>query len=238
MRNVTCTGAPGSRAGSGFTLLEVMLAIAILGFIMALLWGSFSRTAAIKQRTEAGEDRLHAVRVAMMRMTREIEMAFMSNSFNIGLQERRTMFIGTPHGDFDELRFSWFGHQRLRTDAPEGDTAVVNYYVQSDPSDRSAMNLIRRETRRLDQLDPKTIPGEAYVLCPGVTRLKFQYYDYVKKEWKDEWNTMGADGVQYLPTHVRVTLGLNDERGKEMVFTSAARIHMTERVDHRPQVQR
>jgi general secretion pathway protein J len=222
---------------AGFTLLEVLLAIAIMAFIMALLWGSFGRTATIKQRTEAAEDRLHAARVAMMRMTREIEMAFMSNSYNIGLQERRTMFIGAPHGDFDELRFSWFGHQRLRTDTPEGDTAVVNYYAQTDPADRSVMNLMRRETRRLEQLDPKTIPGESYVLCPGVTRLKFQYYDYVKKEWKQDWNTMGADGVQYLPTHVRVTLGLYDERGQEMVFTSAARIHMTERVDHRPQKQ-
>ena len=64
--------------------------------------------------------------------------------------------------------------------------------------------------------------------------MKFQYYDYKKKEWKEEWNTMGADGLHYLPTHVRVTLGLLDERGQEMTFTSAARIHMTEPVDYRP----
>jgi general secretion pathway protein J len=223
-----------SRAQRGFTLLEVMLAITIMGFIMALLWGSFSRTVQIKQRTEAGQDRLHAARVAMMRMTREIEMAYMSNSFNIGLQERRTMFIASPHADYDELRFSWFGHQRLRADAAESDTGVVMYYAEPDPNDRSTMNLVRRETRRLQQLDPKIIPGEAYVLCPGVTRVKFQFYDYKKKEWKDEWNTMGADGLPYLPSHVRVTLGLIDERGREMTFTSAARIQMTEPVDYRP----
>src|SRR5205814_2751067 len=133
-------------------------------FMTALLWGSFSRTARIKQQTEAGQDRVHAARVALMRITREIEMAYLSLSFNIGLQERRTMFIGTPHADFDELRFSWFGHQRLRADAAEADTAVVMYYVEPDPNDRNAMNLIRRETRRLEQKDPKTIPREAYVL--------------------------------------------------------------------------
>jgi general secretion pathway protein J len=221
------------RRARGFTLLEVMLAITIMGFISALLWGSFSRTAQIKQRTEAGQDRLHAARVAMMRMTREIEMAFMSNSSNIGFQERRTMFIGSSHADHDELRFSWFGHQRLRADSAESDTAVVMYYVEPDPNDRSAMNLMRRETRRLEQKDPKTIPGEAYILCSGVSRVKFQFYDYKKKEWKEEWNTMGADGLTYLPTHVRVTLGLYDERGQEMSFTSAARIQMTERVDYR-----
>jgi general secretion pathway protein J len=221
------------RRESGFTLLEVMLAITIMSFMTALLWGSFSRTAQIKQRTEAGQDRVHAARVALMRITREIEMAYMSNSFNIGLQERRTMFIGAPHADFDELRFSWFGHQRLRADSAESDTAVVMYYTEPDPIDRHAINLIRRETRRLEQKDPKTIPGEAYILCPGVTRVKFQYYDYKKKEWKEEWNTLGADGLSYLPTHVRVTLGLVDERGQEMTFTSAARIQMTEPVDYR-----
>jgi type II secretion system protein J len=221
------------RRQRGFTLLEVMLAITIMGFISALLWGSFSRTAQIKQRTEAGQDRVHAARVAMMRMTREIEMAYMSNSFNIGLQERRTMFIGSSHADFDELRFSWFGHQRLRADSAESDTAVVMYYTEPDPIDHHTINLIRRETRRLEQKDPKTIPGEAYVLCSGVTRVKFQFYDYKKKEWKEEWNTMGADGLPYLPTHVRVTLGLLDERGDPMVYTSASRIQMTEPVDYR-----
>lgn len=222
------------RRQRGFTLLEIMLAITIMGFISALLWGSFSRTSQIKQRTELGQDRVHAARVAMMRMTREIEMAYTSLSYNIGLQERRTMFIGAPHADFDELRFSWFGHQRLRADSAEGDTAVVMYYSEPDPNDRRAVNLMRRETRRIEQKDPKTIPGEAYVLCPGVTRVKFQFYDYRKKEWKEEWNTMGADGHPYLPSHVRVTLGLLDERGREMIFTSAARIQMTDPVDHRP----
>ena len=221
------------RRESGFTLLEVMLAVTIMGFMTALLWGSFSRTADIKQRTEAGQDRVHAARVALMRISREIEMAYMSNSFNIGLQERRTMFIGAPHADFDELRFSWFGHQRLRADSAESDTAVVMYYTEPDPIDRHAINLIRRETRRLEQKDPKTIPGEAYILCPGVTRLKFQYYDFRNKQWKEEWNTMGADGLPYLPSHVRITLGLTDERGNEMTFSSAARIQMTEAVDHR-----
>jgi general secretion pathway protein J len=222
---------------AGFTLLEIMLAIAIMGFISALLWGSFSRTANIKKRTEASEDRLHSARVAMMRITREIEMAYTSNSFNIALADRRTMFVGSAHGDFDELRFSWFGHQRLRVDAAESDTSLVDYYVQTDPENRSAMNLMRRETRRLEQKDPTTIASESYILCGGVTRLKFQFYDYLKKDWKPEWNTMGADGVAYLPTHVRVTLGLLDENGKEMVFTSAARVHMTEKVDHRPAAQ-
>jgi general secretion pathway protein J len=220
--------------GAGFTLLEVMLAFAILGFITTILWGSFTQTAAIKRRTEAVQDRAHAARVTLMRLSREIEMAFLSDSENPGLQERRTMFVSTAQREVDELRFSWFGRQRLRADTAESDTSIVMYYAEPDPDDRSVMNLMRRETRRLEVADPHSVPGEAYVLCPGISSLKFSFFDYKKKEWREEWSTLGADGFQYLPTHVRITLTIFDERGDVQTFTSSARIMMTERVAYRP----
>ena len=219
---------------SGFTLLEVLLAFAILGFITTIIWGTFTQTNAIKKRTEAVQDRTHAARVALMRLSRELEMAFLSDSENPAVQERRTMFISEAQRDVDELRFSWFGRQRLRTDIPESDTAVIMYYAQADPDDPSVTNLMRRETRRLEAVDPRTIPGESYVLCPGVARLKFSFFDYKKKEWREDWSTMGADGLQYLPTHVRIALTIYDEKGREQTFTSSARIMMTERVAYRP----
>ena len=52
---------------------------------------------------------------------------------------------------------------------------------------------MRRETRRLQAEDPKTIAGEAYVLCPDVAKVKFSFYDYKKKEWQSEWNTLLGD---------------------------------------------
>ena len=172
--------------------------------------------------------------VALMRLSREIEMAFLSDSENPALQERRSMFVSTTHRDVDELRFSWFGRQRLRVDTPEADTSVVMYYAEPDPNDRSTLNLMRRETRRLEALDPRSVPGESYILCPGLSRLKFAFYDFKKREWREDWTTMGVDGLQYLPTHVRITLVIYDERGREQTFTSSARVMMTERVAYRP----
>ena len=222
----------GSQAG--FTLLEVMLAFAILGFITTILWGTFSQTANIRKRTEAVQERSHSARVALMRLSRELEMAFLSDSEDPGVQEKRTMFISKKERGADELRFSWFGRQRLRGDTAEADSSVIMYYAQSDPDDPSVTNLMRRETRRLEAADPRTLPGEAYVLCPGISDLKFAFWDYVKKEWREEWSTTGVDGYQYLPTHVRITLSIFDERGQVQTFTSSARILMTERVGYRP----
>jgi general secretion pathway protein J len=229
--------ARGRAAQAGFTLIEVMLALAILAFITTIMWGSFSQTATNKRAIEAAQDRMHTVRVALMRMSREIEMAYLSQLENTAISERRTFLVGSAHGDVDELAFSSFAHQRLRAGLNEGDTSVISYYGERDPDDGRVLNLMRRETRRLQAEDPKTIAGEAYVLCPNVSKVKFAYYDQKKKEWDTDWSTLNASGNQYLPTHVRITLVVIDERGQEVTFASDARIEMTEKVDYKPVAQ-
>jgi len=221
-------------SGGGFTLIEVMLALAILGFITTLMWGSFSQTAANKKAIESAQERTHSVRVAMLRMAREIEMAYLSASENTAMTYRRTFLIGSSHSDVDELQFSSFAHQRLRAGLAEGDTSLISYFGERDPDDRRVLNLVRRETRRLQAENPADIAGETYILCPDVVRVKFTYYDYKLKEWVNDWSTMNASGPQYLPTHIRITLTVLDERGQEVSYTTDARIQMTEKVDYKP----
>ena len=220
-------------AAAGFTLIEVMAAIGILAFVTTIMWGSFTQTATNKRAIEAAQDRTHTVRVALLRMAREIEMSFIDDE-NPPVAERRTQFVGSAHGDVDELTFSSFAHQRLRAGLPEGDTSLISYFGERDPDDRRILNLMRRETRRLQAENPSTIAGEAYILCPDVSRLKIQYYDHKLKEWVNEWSTLNASGNQYLPTHVRITLTVLDERGQEISYATDARIQMTEKVGYRP----
>jgi general secretion pathway protein J len=226
-------GARRGGSANGFTLIEVMLALAILGFITTIMWGSFSQTANNKKAIEAAQERLHTVRVALLRMAREIEMAYLSESENFALANRRTFLTSSTRGDVDELQFSSFAHQRLRAGAAEGDTSLITYYGARDPDDRRVLNLMRRETRRLQAEDPSVLTSEAYVLCPDVSRVKFAFYDHKLKEWESDWSTLNATGTQYLPTHVRITLTVVDERGQEVSYSTDARIQMTERVGPR-----
>ena len=64
--------------------------------------------------------------------------------------------------------------------------------------------------------------------------MKFAFYDHKKKEWATDWSTLDASGMPYLPTHVRITLTVIDERGKEVSYSTDARIQMTEKVSYRP----
>ncbi|HXI60524.1 MAG TPA: prepilin-type N-terminal cleavage/methylation domain-containing protein [Polyangia bacterium] len=217
-------------AQAGFTLIEVTLAVAILAFITTIMFGSFSQAVSSKRAIEASQDRMHTVRIALLRMAREIEMAYQSGAESPVLPEPRTRFVGTARGDVDELVFSSFAHQRLRSGLAESDTTLVTYYGERDPDDRRVLNLMRRETRRLQAEDPKIIPGESYILCPDVAKLKFSYYDFQRKEWGTEWSTMGANRMDYLPSHVRITLTVIDERGQEVTYSTDARIQVTEKV--------
>ncbi len=225
---------PSRRPDGGFTLIEVLLALAILGFVTTLMWGSFSQAVASKKAIESAQERTHTVRVALLRMAREIEMAYLSASENTAMTNRRTFLVGSSHSGVDELQFSSFAHQRLRAGLAEGDTSLISYFGERDPDDGRVLNLMRRETRRLQAENPTDIPGETYILCPDVVRVKFAYYDHKMKEWASDWSTMNASGPQYLPTHIRITLTVIDERGQEVSYSTDARIHMTEKVDYKP----
>jgi general secretion pathway protein J len=230
MRTPSCRGR-SSRA-TGFTLIEVMLVMAILATLTTLMWSAFSQAARSKKRIESAQERTHTVRVALLRMAREIEMAFFSENDTIAIEERRTRLVAVSHPDVDELIFSSFAHQRLRGGAAESDTSNISYFGERDPEDRNILNLMRRETRRLQALDPAAISGETYVLCPDIVRLKLAYYDYRKKEWHEDWSTK-VPGTAYMPSHVRISLTVLDERGKEVSYATDARIHMTEKVSYR-----
>ena len=223
------------RASSGFTMIELMLALAIFALITTIMFGSFTQTANSKRVIQSDQERAHSVRVALMRMSREIEMAYMSDNENTAIANRRTLFVGSARVDVDELMFSSFAHQRLRGGAAEGDTALISYFGARDPDDRRILNLMRRETRRLQAEDPNTLPGEAYILCPDVSKVKFAFWDHKKKEWATEWSTLDASGMAYLPTHVRIMLTVVDERGKEVSYSTDARIQITEKVGYRAQ---
>jgi general secretion pathway protein J len=223
---------PRADRARGFTLIEVMLVMAILAMVMTLMWSAFSQAARGKKRVEAAQERTHTVRVALLRMAREIEMAYLSENNTPSAQEQRTRLVAVTRPDVDELTFSAFAHQRLKGGAAESDTSDIMYYGARDPDDRRVLNLMRRETKRLQALDPAAIAGEAYVLCPDVVRMKLSYYDYRKHEWHDEWDTRIA-GSAFLPSHVRISLTVVDEAGREVDYATDARIQMTEIVGYR-----
>jgi general secretion pathway protein J len=218
------------RRQGGFTLVEVLVATAILASITALIWGSFHSASGSKQRVEAIGSRYHQIRMAMNRMAKEISMTFLSTHDDPNTNRPRTFFIVEKDSRGDYLMFSSLAHQRLNEDAKECDQSVISYYLAPDPDDKAVMNLMRRETRRLGVERPKE-DGQAHILLEDVKRLEFAFFDDrpEKNDWIESWDTQKVDGQpNRLPAKVRILVTLEDEYGRDITLRTATRTFLRE----------
>ena len=207
----------------GFTLVEVMIAVAITAVVGALVVGSFQRTYAAKELTESQEERFSGARVTLSRLARELTAAFLSDHYDRRrYREPPTFFRGRDRGDRDELMFTTMAHSRLVRDAKESDQSVVQYTVEVDPDRPGEYALFRREKARIDE-DPER-GGARAIVCEHVSTFDVQYWDWKRQEWAREWVTNSAERQNVLPTRVRVRLGLKMPDGKEQVFETQARV--------------
>ncbi|MFL5363696.1 MAG: type II secretion system protein J, partial [Myxococcales bacterium] len=138
----------------GFTLLEVMIAVAILGLIGGLTWKAFDSAADLKSRIERAEERDQTVRGAMNRIAREVSMTFLTEHYDRKrFRERPTRFVLKNGRREADLTFTSFANERLAIDAKEGDQALFEYKLGNDPDVSGRRNLYRRVKAIFDE-DP------------------------------------------------------------------------------------
>lgn len=214
----------------GFTLVEVMIAAAITAIIGLLVSGSFRRAAASRDLAEDQDARFTGARVALSRMAREVQEAFVSEHYDHKrYRERPTVFEGKDRGDRDVLLFATTSHGRLTRDAKESDQAVVEYSVEADPQKEGALALLRREKPRID--DSPDRGGTSAVVAEHVKAFDVEYWDWKRQEWARDWTTRNQDKGGLLPTRVRFRLTLVMPDGKDRTFETQARVAIVRPLD-------
>ena len=209
---------------AGFTLMEVVIAIAITAFVGVVLGVTFNTTIKNKEIIEGQAEHYRMLSVAMSRMVREIGAAYVSDRYDSkryrDAYDRPTNFIGSR----DRLLFTSLAHQRLYRDAKESDQMVVEYQVKSStlPKAKGRKDLMRREHVRLGER--MEVGGTEDVLFEGAKSIEFQYWDSARKQWDDEWDTRRSERKSQLPTRVKITLFTVDDVGKEVQYTTQTRI--------------
>lgn len=185
-----------SRARAGFTLLEVLIAVVILGMIVSLIYGSFAMTAQSKEKTEAGNAIYHEARWAMNKLEDDLGAAYVTRNRNT-----RSLLVGFSRDaggnmPMDELHFSSFSHVKYNPQARESDQAEISYFVTENP-ESGIMTLYRREDPTPD--DENMDGGEFYDLVEGVLGFDLTYYDGF--EWADEWDSRDfTDEIEEVDT--------------------------------------
>ena len=124
----------------GFTLLEVMIAIAVLAMIGGLTWKSFDGAYALKKRVETAQERDQTVRGALDRIGREVSMTFLSEHYDHKRFRERPTFFRLKDGRREALlTFTSFAHQRLHVDAR---SRTRRYSTTASTETRTAVALL------------------------------------------------------------------------------------------------
>ncbi len=212
------------------TLLEILIATAILVAMMTLVWSTVSNTQHARDTFVGFEERNHELRMALARIAADFEAAYLSRNEDQNATNPRTMMIARPTSKAPEIRFSTLGHRVLWADANESEQTVISYLLHTDSEDKKgAQNWIRREQRRPSNLLPADEPAEYDVLVHDLESAKIEFWNWKNLEWQDTWDTTQADGQKgWLPSRVRITITIKDTEDKDYKLTTQARILMQE----------
>ncbi len=217
------------RAQAGLTLIEVMIASAVMVIMMALAWRTIGNTSDTKRSFEAYEQRNHEVRMAMGRVVADFSAAYLSRNEDQTQTHPRTMFVSKGTGKVPDIRFSTLGHRVLWADANESEQTVVQYMQRNNPDKPGKIDWIRREQRRPSNEPPDDLPSEYDVLLTDVLESKLEFWNWKNVEWQETWDTTQSDGQKgMLPTRVRITVTIKDASDKDYKVVTEARILLQE----------
>lgn len=203
----------------GFTLVEVLIAIAILAIVLSTVYGSFVQTRKAIGKTEASIEELRGVRAAFTRMMQDINMAFLIQNND------HTFFVGTD--DFSEgypkdgIDFTSYSNRFRDKDVKESDQIEVGYYLKQGNEGRAI--LMKRYKKRLD--DNPTYGGESYEISEYIIGLNFQYLDQ-DGAWIDSWDSRVNKAI---PNAVEITIIVKDSSGNDRSYKSIAEVPLGKR---------
>lgn len=187
---------------SAFTLIEVLVAVAIFGILAALAYGTLSRTLTSADMLTVRMERLAAIQ----RTVRHLVDDFMQLAPRPVRDELGDNLVPTLSNDFEtnyalELtRGGWNNPAGL----PRGTLQRVAYRLEDG-------ELVRYYWLVLD----RTLSNEpvAHALLDGVENVEFRFMQE-NGEWTEEWppaSRAGPLGLRLRPRAVEVVVSLGDE---------------------------
>ncbi|MFM7202432.1 MAG: type II secretion system protein GspJ [Myxococcota bacterium] len=206
----------------GFSLLEAIVAMAILGFITMLSWMTFDGVARMKETVDATSDSFASARVALNRISRELSMLYMTRSPSCagGIPRWMTTLRAEPGDPIDALHFAAMSHQRLYRESLEADSTELSYFGEADDESPGLYVLLHREGTRIDGKPEEG--GVVEVLARRVSLFQLRFYDQEKQEWIEEWDIFKNNTQSFakIPRAIEVSLTVVDLEGIEHPYTT------------------
>ncbi len=217
-----------TRLPSGFTLIEVVIASALMALVLVSAYACLSAGYASQKIIEPRAEVIQNARVAMALMAADLRGACVLST--------ETEFVGMTR-TLDEARadnLDFATHNYSPQKPHEGDYCQESFYVDKDAT-TGHLSLYRRRNPII-AMDPLS-GGSREEIAQSLRGLKFEYYDGV--EWYDSWGETKTSGretaavkvgingsksggnLSGLPAAVRITLYLDANPNRKPVKTDA-----------------
>lgn len=208
------------KRNNGFTLIEILIAVLILGVVLSTVYASYTGTFRIIRDTETDAELYGMARTVLDRMTRDLEAAaswkgaftFLAKPYSLGDREfTRLTFRSASHVAFGEK------------ETPAG-IAVIGYAVE-EGTEKEGYTLVRSDSLRRDPAKEETAGG--FLLCEKIETLTYRFYDTAGKE-HETWDTGGDVEAQKkrAPAMVEIRLGLVNVKDREHPHPFMTRVRL------------
>ena len=209
------------RNKSGFTLVEVMVAAAILALIVSMLYIAFASSVKTMETSTEGGEIFRKAGVVLNRMAQDISCARLpaeeaDASAQYAFIGEDKIEDGVPQ---DTLTFI---STALPLRGPSRGIKQVGYYIAPD-SETDKLALFMKEDTTPALGNSAEHAGKGMLLAEGIEGLDLTYYDSQGREWK-RWDTTTPVFARKLPQLVRISLFFKDDKGEHLSLTTTAQV--------------
>ena len=202
------TAAPG-KFNRGFTLVEILVVLAIFAIIITTIFGSFhsvfSTVEPLKKDSELyqmAQDCLDRMVLDLRSVHVSLPPAYRPPDMNDPPDPYRIVgeTVSMENASFATLRFAGLAHVSFGSTRREGIAEII-YYVQRTADNHFIL-------RRSDQLYPYKPFGESGtdpILCEFVQGLSLTYYDHEGNDY-DRWDSDSEDFEHATPRAIGIVL--------------------------------
>ena len=200
---ITMRNAMNKRSIQGFTLIEILIAVAIFAVLAVVSFGSLNSVLRSREHIDAANKKLHQLQLGMTIMQRDFTQlidASITNEFgDIGYPIIFSKDESESNRLIEFTRSGWSNP----ADSLRSTLQRVAYTLEEK-------TLYREYWHRLNR-GPDDLPVRS-ALLEGIDNIEFEFED-AGQNWHERWPPLTASSNYVgLPQTIRVTLYYEDER--------------------------
>jgi len=236
----------------GFTLLEVLVSMAILAIILATIYSAYTTNVEAIQIARQNGEVHQTARIVLDRMTKDLQSALIQagedrkeesgasqkaklgqagkdRKEESGSSEKIKLGLVGQQREInrrraDRIDFTTVTHLPLTERGPSSDLCEIGYLVSEDPEGK-VLVLLKRDDPTADE--DFTEGGSLQEIARNVIEFNLTYLDS-RGEESDKWSTLEGGAESGLPALIKLRLVLGDDLGREHIFSTAIHPELAE----------